>query len=53
MEVRGYPHGPVVLLPAPTKYGARAAAVGWGTALQAGSSRIRFPMVSLDVFSVA
>jgi len=24
--------------------------VGWGTALQAGSSRVRFPMVSLEFF---
>jgi hypothetical protein len=30
--------------------GARASAVGWGTALQAGRSRVRFPMVSLDFF---
>ena len=30
--------------------GARGGAVGWGTALQAGRSRIRFPMVSLDFF---
>ena len=27
--------------------GARGSAVGWGTALQAGRSRVRFPMVSL------
>jgi hypothetical protein len=25
-------------------------AVGWGTALQAGRSRVRFPMVSLEFF---
>jgi len=30
--------------------GARSGAVGWGTALQAGRSRVRFPMVSLDFF---
>ena len=30
--------------------GARSGAVGWGTALQAGRSRVRFPMVSLDSF---
>ena len=27
--------------------GARGGAVGWGTALQTGRSRVRFPMVSL------
>jgi len=30
--------------------GARGSAVGWGTALQVGRSRVRFPMVSLDFF---
>ena len=30
--------------------GARGGAVGWGTALQVGRSRIRFPMVSLEFF---
>jgi hypothetical protein len=30
--------------------GARGGAVGWGTALQAGRSRIRFPMLSLEFF---
>ena len=30
--------------------GARGGAVGWGTALQVGRSRVRFPMVSLDFF---
>jgi hypothetical protein len=30
--------------------GARGAAVGWGTALQAGMSLVRFPMVSLEFF---
>ena len=30
--------------------GARGAAVGWGTALQTGRSRVRFPMVSSDFF---
>jgi len=30
--------------------GTRGGAVGWGTALQAGRSRVRFPMVSLDFF---
>ena len=28
--------------------GARGGAVGWGTALQIGRSRVRFPMVSLE-----
>ena len=32
------------------KDGARGGAVGSGTALQAGKSRVRFPMVSLDFF---
>jgi hypothetical protein len=31
-------------------FGARGGAVGWGSALQAGRSRIRFPMVSLEFF---
>jgi hypothetical protein len=30
--------------------GVRGGAVGWGTALQAGRSRVRFPMVSLEFF---
>jgi hypothetical protein len=30
--------------------GARGGAVGWGTALQAGRSRVRFPIISLDFF---
>jgi len=30
--------------------GARGGAVGWGTALQAGRSRVRFPMMSLGFF---
>jgi hypothetical protein len=33
-----------------TGTGARGGAVGWGTALQAGRSRVRFPMVSMDFF---
>ena len=28
----------------------RGGAVGWGTALQAGRSRVRFPLVSLEIF---
>jgi hypothetical protein len=31
-------------------FGARGGAVGWGTALQAGMSQVRFPMVSLEFF---
>jgi hypothetical protein len=30
--------------------GARGSAVGWGTALRVGGSRVSFPMVSLDFF---
>jgi hypothetical protein len=30
--------------------GVRGGAVGWGTALQVGRSRVRFPMVSLEFF---
>jgi len=30
--------------------GLRGVAVGWGTALQAGRSRVRFPIVSLEFF---
>ena len=32
------------------KIGAPGGAVGWGTALQAGRSRVRFPMMSLEFF---
>jgi len=32
--------------------GARPGVVGWGTALQAGKPRVRFPMVSLEFFNV-
>ena len=34
----------------PLHKGARGGAVGWGTALQAARSRVRFPMASLDFF---
>jgi hypothetical protein len=34
----------------PRHRGVRDGAVGWGTALQAGRSRVRFPMVSLEFF---
>jgi len=37
--------------PVPTiQIGYRAIAVGWGTALQAARSRVRFPMESLGLF---
>jgi hypothetical protein len=32
------------------EYVLRGGAVGWGTALQTGRSRFRFPMVSLEFF---
>jgi len=32
------------------RYGVRGSPVGWGTALQVGRSRLRFPMVSLEFF---
>ena len=35
-----------------TVFVARGSAVGCGTALQAGRSRVRFPMVSLDFFFI-
>jgi hypothetical protein len=31
-------------------YTIRGGAVGWGTALKTGTSRVRFPMVSLEFF---
>ena len=34
----------------PSMSGVRGSAVGWGTALQTGRSRVRFPMVSLKFF---
>jgi hypothetical protein len=34
----------------PVKYRGHGSAVGWGTALQARRSRVRFPMVSLEIF---
>ena len=33
-----------------TVIGAHSSAVGWGTVLQVGRSRVRFPMVSLEFF---
>jgi len=38
------------LIPPHNNTGASGGAVGWGTALQAGRSRVRFPVVSLDFF---
>jgi hypothetical protein len=32
--------------------GARSSVVGWGTMLQAGRSRVRFPLRSLDIFNL-
>jgi hypothetical protein len=32
--------------------GGRGGAVGWGTALQTGRSRIRFPIMSVDFFTI-
>ena len=34
----------------PVFVGARGGAIGWGTALQAGRSRVRFLMISLEFF---
>ena len=31
--------------------GARGSAFGWGTVLQVGRSRVRFPMVSMEFFT--
>ena len=41
---------PMFSMHSPSLIGARGSAVGWGTALQVGRSRVRFPMVSLDFF---
>ena len=41
-----------ILLVPITYVGARGGAVGWGTALQVGRSRVRFPIVSLDFLGV-
>jgi hypothetical protein len=44
-------HCSLLMLSTPTSVrGARRGALGWGTALQAGRSRIRFPMSSLEFF---
>ena len=44
------PNGAALPLSVHLMLGARGDAVGWGTALQAGRSRVRFPMVSLEIF---
>jgi hypothetical protein len=38
----------VYLITLPATQGSRGSVVGWGTVLQAGRSRVRFPMSSLD-----
>jgi len=43
------PTGPQQIISLP-HLGARDGAVGWGTALQAGRSQVRFLMVSLEIF---
>ena len=40
----------MIYVPVQTTGGVRGRAVGWGTALQAGRSRVRFLMVSLEIF---
>ena len=39
-----------LISPIPVTYGARGSAFSWGTALQFGRSRVRFPMASLEFF---
>jgi len=41
---------PDILISDDQALGARSSAVGWGTALQVGRSRVRFPVVSLEFF---
>ena len=45
-----YGEGIWILKVWPLKTGVRGGAVGWGTVLQAGRSRVQFPMVSLEFF---
>jgi hypothetical protein len=45
-----YVQSPVLQLTLIQSGEARGGAVGWDTALQAGRSRVRFPMVSLELF---
>jgi hypothetical protein len=42
-------HGDFSLKRISSNRGLRCVAVGWGTALQAGRSRVRFPMLSLEI----
>jgi hypothetical protein len=44
-------HGPIYSFVTYVLLGSRSSVVGWGTMLQAGRSRVRFPMRSVD-FSV-
>ena len=39
-----------IFVPPTSRFEAHGGAVGWGTTLQAGRSRVRFPMLSLDFF---
>jgi hypothetical protein len=41
-----------LLLPLKWNLGAHGGALGWGAAVQAGRSRVQFPMVSLDWIEV-
>jgi len=43
-------YGSLILLEPSGPLQARGSAVGWGTALQVGRSRVRFPMVSLKCY---
>jgi hypothetical protein len=44
-------HNSVVFtfIPLNTWWGARSSVIGWGIMLQAGRSRVRFPMMSLNI----
>ena len=50
IEARSVCTQPVILICNDQLVGARGGAVGRGTALQAGRSLVRFPMVSLGFF---
>ena len=43
-------HGQIHFSTLRVRLGARGGAFGWGTALQAAKSQVRFPMVSLKFF---
>ena len=47
-ELKNWYKIPVTFLPFHNHQGARGGAIGWGTALQAGRSRVRFPMVTFE-----